>query len=74
MPAAMTIAYQDSEGYWRAAENMVKDTANKKVWVTTQHFSDWALFKSVELVPYSAMVEPGKQIQLGVVKLADFKK
>jgi hypothetical protein len=73
MPAAMTIAYQDSEGYWRAAENMVKDTANKKVWVTTKHFSDWAIFKSVELVPYSAMVEPGKQLQLGVVKLADFK-
>lgn len=73
MPAAMTIAYQDSEGYWRAAENMVKDTANKKVWVTTKHFSDWALFKSVELVPYSAMVEPGGQVQLGVIKLADFK-
>jgi hypothetical protein len=71
--AAMTIAYQDSEGYWRAAENMVKDTTNKKVWVTTKHFSDWALFKSVELVPYSAMVEPGGQIQLGVIKLADFK-
>jgi hypothetical protein len=73
MPAAMTIAYQDADGYWRASENMVKDTVNKKVWVTTNHFSDWALFKAVELVPYSTMVEPGKQIELGVITLADFK-
>lgn len=73
MPAALTIAYQDGERIWRSAPNMVKDTTNKKVWVTTDHFSDWALFKSVELVPYSTMVEPGKQVQLGVIRLAEYK-
>jgi hypothetical protein len=73
IPAAMTIAYQNEEQRWQAAGAMTKDTTNKKVTVYTDHFSDWALFKAVELVPYSTMVEPGQQVELGIIKLAEFK-
>ena len=72
-PAALTIAYQDDQGRWQAAPNMVKDTANKKVWVTTDHFSDWSLYKAIELIPYSTVVEPGQSVALHLLQLNEFK-
>lgn len=70
--AAMTIAYQDTTGVWRAPGNMTKDTANKTVSVLTDHFSGWSLFQAVRLSPISTVVQPGGSVGLSVEKYTDF--
>lgn len=51
LPEALGIAFQNDEGVWWALP-VVTDTAAKKVTVNTTHFSDWSLFKSMELLVF----------------------
>lgn len=51
IPEALGIAFQNDEGIWWALP-VVTDTAAKKVTVSTTHFSDWSLFKTLELLVY----------------------
>jgi hypothetical protein len=50
IPEALGIAYQDAKGVWQAQGSTINDLANRKVKVTTTHFSDWSLFESFYLV------------------------
>ena len=72
IPAALTIAYQDAQGFWQTPGNMTKDTTNHQVSVLTNHFSSWALFRAVELTPASTVVQPGGSVRLTVDEYVDF--
>ena len=70
-PQAMSIACQDSEGIWRTAEGETNDTTQKKVTISTNHFSDWSLFKKLAIVPGISFVDPGGSITLKAIKTLD---
>ncbi|MBS1664015.1 MAG: hypothetical protein JST68_23420 [Bacteroidetes bacterium] len=74
IPMGLTIAYQGTDGVWRAPERMTKDTLHQKVSVLTNHFSGWSLFRAVELLPYTTVMEPGSSLDLNVVSYIDFSK
>lgn len=65
VPAALGLAYQDENGAWQGMGGVI-DTVHKTITVTTTHFSDWSLFKSFEILPASAVVEPGKSLALTI--------
>ena len=71
IPAGMAIAYQDAQQVWQAVGGGTNDTTNRKIWVFTSHFSDWALFKKYLLVPELAFIAPGASLNLGVIRTAD---
>lgn len=62
---AMGIAYQDSKGVWQGSGGTI-DKVNKTLSVTTTHFTDWALFKYLELVPGSGSLDFNESISLTV--------
>jgi hypothetical protein len=66
LPEFLDIAYQDAEGNWQALTNSTVDKLNRKITVTTTHFSDWGYFKSLNLNPEEASVELGGSVDLKV--------
>lgn len=62
----LDIAYQDADGSWLALTNPVLDKVNRKITVTTTHFSDWTFFKSLELNPAEATVALSGNVDLKV--------
>jgi hypothetical protein len=62
---AMGIAYQDSKGVWQGSGGSI-DKINKTFSVTTTHFTDWALFKYLELVPATGALDFNESISLTV--------
>lgn len=62
---AMGVAYQDSKGIWQGSGGSI-DKVNKTFSVTTTHFTDWALFKYLELVPGSGSLDFNESISLAV--------
>ncbi len=62
---AMGIAYQDSKGVWQGSGGSI-DKVNKTFSVTTTHFTDWAMFKYLELVPGSVSLDFNESISLTV--------
>jgi hypothetical protein len=67
---AMGIAYQDSKGVWQGSGGSI-DKVNKTFSVTTTHFTDWALFKYLELVPGSGSLDFNESISLTVYNNLD---
>jgi hypothetical protein len=62
---AMGVAYQDGKGIWQGSGGSI-DKVNKTFSVTTTHFTDWALFKYLELVPGSGSLDFNESISLTV--------
>jgi hypothetical protein len=71
IPEALGIAYQDAKGIWQAQGSAVVDQANKKVKVTTTHFSDWSLFESFYLVSSASMLPVNGSADLEVFTTED---
>lgn len=46
----LSLAYQDSKGYWHRPENVELDPQNLAVRVKTRHFSDWILAHKLMIV------------------------
>lgn len=67
LPEFLDIAYQDPEGSWLAITNPALDKLNKKVSVTTTHFSDWTFFKSLIMEPAEATVPLGGELGVRVI-------
>ncbi|HVX48516.1 MAG TPA: hypothetical protein VHB48_00105 [Chitinophagaceae bacterium] len=71
IPLALTVASQDTGGYWHPGAHTVKDTLHKKVTVQTDHFSSWSLFHAFEMTPAATVVPPGGSVNLYVTKYTD---
>lgn len=72
IPEGLDIAFQDSKGTWQSMTNTVVDKPNKKLSVTTTHFSDWTYFKSIKLTPMQAAVEQEGNVELKVTTTFPF--
>lgn len=72
LPQFLDVAFRDANGSWQAMTNSVVDKPNKKVTVTTTHFSDWTYFKSIQLTPQEATVELGDVLWLKVTTTFPF--
>jgi hypothetical protein len=66
LPEFLDIAYQDAAGTWFAILNSTVDKTNRKISVSTTHFSDWGYFKSLNLTPEEATVELGGAVDLKI--------
>lgn len=54
------VAFQNEQQVWETAEIIANDTVAKKLTIATTHFSDWSLFRSLELVPDYAKLNFGE--------------
>ena len=72
LPEFLDIAYQDIEGTWLAQTKSTVDKVNRRISVTTTHFSDWGYFKSLTLTPQEASIEPGGSVDLKITTLFPF--
>lgn len=62
-PQSLRVATQDENGYWSVMP-ATHDAAQRRLIVTTTHFSDWSSVAGLQLAPASATVEINKQLQL----------
>jgi hypothetical protein len=62
---AMGIAYQDSKGVWQGSGGTI-DKVNKTFSVTTTHFTDWGMFKYLELLPATGSLDFNESINLNL--------
>ena len=66
LPEFLDIAFQDAHGTWQAMTNTVVDKVNRKLTVTTTHFSDWTYFKSLTFTPAQATTDVSGSVNLKV--------
>ncbi len=64
MAAATGISYQDEQGVWQLKLQSNIDTINKKISVTTDHFSDWSLTSLLKLTPAYSEIRPNESVTL----------
>jgi hypothetical protein len=67
-----SVGWQDSKGQWYLAKNTVTDTIHKTVTTFANHFSGWAKFDKLSLVPRSASVKVNKTIRFVVSKFETY--
>jgi hypothetical protein len=72
-PAFLQVAFQNDKHIWQNVTVTNIDTASHAIAVKTTHFSDWALFKRLDLVPGEAAIDPGKSIKLRLMEVAPAK-
>jgi len=65
------IAWQDDNGKWHPAKNIVRDTINKTVSGLAPHFSRWASFDRIKLNPNKATVKVNRAIYFKIYSLDD---
>ncbi len=63
-PQLLRIAYQTDQGHWQSPGTKSIDTTARTVTVQTTHFSDWALFQTMEISPDHAFLNPGEEVEL----------
>jgi hypothetical protein len=63
-PELLRIAFQDEKGIWQSSALKSIDTSGHFVSVQTTHFSDWAIFQSICISPYHAVLSPGGNVRL----------
>ncbi|MGN7824929.1 hypothetical protein ACTJJB_32700 [Chitinophaga sp. 22536] len=63
---ALGIAYQDSQGKWKAVGGVQLNKEMKTVSVKITHFSDWSFFEAVFVEPGIQFVDPGSTVKLSV--------
>ena len=67
-PAALGVAFQDTKRFWRSMKTVQLDQVNRKLTVSTTHFTDWTSHLSgLQLQPGQATVAVGKSINLLLV-------
>ncbi|MDJ1482833.1 hypothetical protein QNI16_20195 [Cytophagaceae bacterium YF14B1] len=65
-PELLKVAYQTNTQSWNAIENHNWSGPTKTVSVQTTHFSDWALFESMQLIEDNAFLSPGQKTNLTI--------
>lgn len=63
-PALMRIGYQNEKGIWISPATRNLDTTARTLSVETMHFSDWAMFPTMQITPASAFLNPGENVRL----------
>ncbi len=63
-PALLQVAFQNDKRIWQNVVATEIDTTARNIAVKTTHFSDWSLFKRLELSPAYAVIDPGKSVHL----------
>ena len=63
-PALMRIAYQSEKGIWMSPATKSLDTTARTLSVETTHFSDWAVFVTMQIDPATAFLNPGENVRL----------
>lgn len=71
IPEALSLAYQDQTGAWRAQNAAVLDNAAKTVTFSTTHFSDWLLLRTIGISPVKATVLVGEAVHIKVDSCPD---
>ncbi len=66
-PEHLSLAFQREDGYWQRVPDPLLDMANRRISVTTAHFSDWVHLPSYLLSPVRASVKVGESLQLHVL-------
>ncbi|MCL6528036.1 MAG: hypothetical protein K6T57_14295 [Thermaceae bacterium] len=66
-PELLGVAYQDDKGLWYGYKAVALDSARKTVSIEADHFSDWSLFASYQLLPGSAAVRVSGSVNLRIV-------
>ncbi|MEO7256224.1 MAG: hypothetical protein ABIZ64_18515 [Casimicrobium sp.] len=67
-PDALGVAFQDNKRFWRSLKTVQLDQVNRKLTVSTSHFSDWtSRLGGLQLLPGTATVAVGKSISLLLV-------
>jgi hypothetical protein len=63
----MSIAFQDTDKFWRVYPTPSINPADRTLAVQTHHFSDWSMVTGVQLLPKSARVRTGDSLEFLVV-------
>lgn len=58
------IGFRDDNGVWKVKKKSRIDQSNKKISVTTDHFSDWAALELVKLSPVYSVIEPSQSVKI----------
>lgn len=67
-PDALGVAFQDTKRFWRSMKTVQRDPVNRKLTVSTDHFTDWTShLLGLQLRPGQATVAVGKSISLLLV-------
>jgi hypothetical protein len=71
IPDFLGIGYQKDDGGWHAVGGVQVDKVNKKITVTSTHFSDWGFFAVTLLQPVNARVNTNAELELSVLTVLD---
>ncbi len=58
------VAFQDANGFWHRAQNILSDSVNKTISATSLHFTAFSIYRRVNIDPVHSMVDLNKSIQL----------
>jgi len=64
----LAIATQRADGTWAALRAVQHDVAQRRLRVSTRHFSDWSLVAGLQLRPAQAVVEVGDSLALSITR------
>jgi hypothetical protein len=64
---ALSLAYQDGQGAWRAQGQIVLDQQAKTVTVPVTHFTDWSFLAKLRISPDKATIRTGEKLQMALV-------
>lgn len=70
-PELMRIAYQNEKGVWVSPTTRSLDTTARTLSVETTHFSDWAMFLTMQIDPASVFLNPGENVRLSGSYIAE---
>jgi hypothetical protein len=71
LPQFIGIAFQDTDRIWYSLRNFKHDTINKIISTTTNHFTDFATFSDLVIVPGSENLKIGLSKDFRVMVLDD---
>lgn len=63
---ALSVAYQDDKGYWRATRSLKLDKAARTVAVPVRQLQDESFFAALSLYPTYKVLDPGGKAKLAV--------
>src|SRR6188768_2993319 len=58
------IAFQDANGFWHRAQNIVSDSVNKTISATSLHFTGFSIYRKINITPIHSIVHLNKNVVL----------
>jgi hypothetical protein len=63
----MGIAFQDVNGFWHRAENIVSDSVSKTISATSLHFTVWSPYEDMTITPRYNHIRVNKSVDLELI-------